>query len=90
MGMLERKIEGSVPAEITADIEAGKRKATTKKEFANVRISKDAKDKLEAIMTIRDVRYIYEIIDTMVDRYAGTLSKNQTVRYNAMIDNLDD
>lgn len=89
MGMLERKINGSVPAQITADIEAGKRK-TAKKDFANVRISKDAKEKLEAIMTIRDVRYIYEIIDTMVDRYAGTLSKNQTVRYNAMINHLDD
>lgn len=53
---------------------------------SSIKISKGTKDELDALKFLKNSKYDYEIIQTLIDHYVNTLSSSEYKKYKLILD----
>jgi len=98
-GLLDRKINGAVPAKETFDTtkfehsdKITSRPKSSKKDFANqkvsIKINTDIKSDIDTIKMMEKIKFDYETIQLLVDSYKSSLSSEDRRRYSTLKDTI--
>lgn len=98
-GLLDRKVNGAVPAkdtfnenefkknEIPAEVNKPK-KVSNGNQKVSIKINRDIKNDIDTIKMMQKIKFDYETLQLLVDTYKNSLSTEDRRRYNSLKDTI--